>query len=194
MYKSKRHYSFSRRALIVGTSKIALASALLGRMYYLQVLESNHYATLAEENRIKLKLTNPLRGLLLDQYGQKLAINSQYFQLMINREEAGNAKEIIEKIKRHITLYEEDINKDLKEMKRLPKFMPVVIKHGLTWKEVSIIEVQLLNLPGVSIEEGVARDYPHGEIISHALGYVQPIADTDDIDKKFLRLSNFKIG
>ena len=178
----------------MGASKIALASTLLGRMYYLQVLESKHYKTLSEENRIKIKLTSPLRGLFLDQYGQKLSANNQYFQLMINQEEAGNIQNVIQKIKEVITLYEEDLEKAFKQMKRLPRFVAVPIKQGLSWKEVSLIEVRLMDLPGVSIEEGIARDYPHGEILSHALGYVQPIAESDKIDKKFLRLSNFKIG
>lgn len=194
MYKTKRFYSFTRRALIVGVSKIALASTLLGRMYYLQILQSDHYKTLSEDNRIKLKLTPPLRGLLLDQYGTKLAVNSQEFQLTLNREEAKDTEVVLEKVRKLITLDESDLEKAFKQMKRLPKFFPVPIKTGLTWKEVSMIEARLRDLPGILVEEGVTRDYIHKDMLSHTLGYVQPIAESDTIDKKFLRLPNFKIG
>lgn len=194
MAKTKRAYSFTRRALILGAGKAALASTLLGRLYYLQVLKSDHYKTLSEENRIKLELTPPLRGLLLDQYGVKLALNSQHFQLLLNREETRNVHETIEKVKKIIPLYENDLEKAFKQMKRVPRFVSVPIKQGLTWKEVSLIEVRLMDLPGIYVEEGVARDYPYGEILAHTLGYVQPIAESDTIEKKFLRLPNFKIG
>ena len=40
---------FTRRALLVAGGKAALLSALAGRMYYLSVVESEKYVTLAEE-------------------------------------------------------------------------------------------------------------------------------------------------
>ena len=41
------------------SGKAVLFSALFDPMYYLQVLESERYKTLAEENRINLRLLPP---------------------------------------------------------------------------------------------------------------------------------------
>ena len=63
--------NFSRRAAVLGGGQLALLGLLAGRMYQLQVLDSDKYRTLAEENRIKLRLLTPLRGRILDPLGER---------------------------------------------------------------------------------------------------------------------------
>ena len=59
---SERHKLFSRRAAIVTGGMAVLLSTLAARMYFLQVVEASRYRTLAEENRINLRLLPPPRG------------------------------------------------------------------------------------------------------------------------------------
>lgn len=184
----------SRRAFLLGAGKIILTSSLLGRLYYLQVLESEHYKILSEGNRIRLKLTAPLRGILLDRQGKKLTLNTQNFQLLLNREGSPNPKESIEKIQSLVALYEEDLKRAVKHMKQTPNSIPTPLKQGLTWEEVCVLEGSLSDIPGISVEEGVTREYPHGEILGPILGYIQPISETDTLYKTYLRLPHFKIG
>ena len=54
-----RHKVFSRRAAILAGGQAVLLTALVGRLYYLQVVEADRYATLADENRINLRLLAP---------------------------------------------------------------------------------------------------------------------------------------
>ena len=56
---NERSKSFTRRTLLVGGGQAALFAVLAGRMYYLQVVESDRYAMLAEDNRISLRLLPP---------------------------------------------------------------------------------------------------------------------------------------
>ena len=42
---NERYRTFARRALVLGGGQALLLSALVGRMYYLQVLEADRYAT-----------------------------------------------------------------------------------------------------------------------------------------------------
>ncbi|SVA68629.1 uncharacterized protein METZ01_LOCUS121483, partial [marine metagenome] len=42
-----RHKVFTRRAILLAGGKLSLAAILMGRMYYLQVLESDQYQMLA---------------------------------------------------------------------------------------------------------------------------------------------------
>ena len=53
---SERHKQFSRRTAMLAGGKTILLSALIGRMYFLQVIESKRYKTLADENRINFRL------------------------------------------------------------------------------------------------------------------------------------------
>ena len=59
---SERHKLFSRRTAMLAGGKAVLLSALVGRMYYLQVIESDRYKTLADENRINFRLLAPPGG------------------------------------------------------------------------------------------------------------------------------------
>ena len=65
----------TRRAALLAGGKFMLATILMGRMYYLQVLESDQYQMLADENRISMRLLPPPRGLVLD-FGSLSSFNS----------------------------------------------------------------------------------------------------------------------
>ena len=66
-----RYRSLTRRALMLGGIQAGLISTLVGRMYYLQVLQSDRYTMLAEENRINMRLLTPSRGQILDRFGMR---------------------------------------------------------------------------------------------------------------------------
>ena len=84
MYRDNDRYrTFSRRAIFMFGSKFLLMSGLIGRMYYLQVIEGDRYKTLADENRISLKLLAPPRGRIVDRFGRPLAVNQQNYRILL---------------------------------------------------------------------------------------------------------------
>ena len=85
MYRedSTRYKSFSRRALILGGGQLALMGVIAGRMYQLQILESDKYKMLADENRINMRLLPPSRGRILDRFGIPMATNREDFRLLL---------------------------------------------------------------------------------------------------------------
>ena len=58
---------------LLAGGKAILLTALCGRLYYLQVVEADRYATLADENRINLRLLAPPRGRIIDRFGAEVA-------------------------------------------------------------------------------------------------------------------------
>ena len=87
---------FTRRALMLGAGKGVLLTGLAARMYYLQVLESDRYRTLADENRISHRLLPPPRGLVTDRFGAPLAVNRQNYHIMIVREQTPDVRRTLE--------------------------------------------------------------------------------------------------
>lgn len=75
-----RYRLLTRRAAVLGGLKLAGLSALVGRLYYLQVVESARFTMLAEENRISLRLVAPSRGTIVDRFGAPLAVNQQNYR------------------------------------------------------------------------------------------------------------------
>ena len=70
--------TYNRRTAMLAGGQFLLLSALVGRLYYLQVLQSDRYVMLADENRINIKLLQPPRGRILDRKGEALAINPDH--------------------------------------------------------------------------------------------------------------------
>jgi penicillin-binding protein 2 len=64
---------FSRRMLMAGVGGGVVWAGLVARLFQLQILEGKKYDELANENHIKLELTPPQRGRILDRFGKPLA-------------------------------------------------------------------------------------------------------------------------
>ena len=69
----KEDISFSRRSLIFAGAQIGLFGLLAGRLQYLQVQQSDIYATMAEANRVNVNPIAPPRGRIIDRNGVPLA-------------------------------------------------------------------------------------------------------------------------
>ncbi len=183
----------------MGASKLALASVLLGRLYYLQVMQGDKYSVLSEENRISLRLIVPPRGLIKDRNGVILAENQRNYRLLLVPEKNENSKETISQLANLLKLGESDLARIHRDMARKRSFMPILIREQLNWDEVSLLELNNPDFPGTEIEVGQARNYPFAEVASHVLGYVAPVSEAE-LQKQqpnkdpLLQLPEFRVG
>lgn len=185
---------FTRRAVILGGAKVGLLSALVGRMYYLQVVESDQYKVLADENRINLRLLPPHRGRILDRFGVELATNQQNYRVVLVAEQAENVEETLDALARLVPVPAHARERVLKEVHRRRGFVPVTVIENLTWEEFARINVNSPNLPGLQPDIGESRFYPYGPNFAHVVGYVGAVSEKDLDGDSVLELPGFKIG
>lgn len=186
---------FTRRALFLAGGQVVLVSGLVGRLYYLQVVEADTYRMLADDNRINMRLLPPLRGRIADRFGEGIAVNRQTYQLVLVSEQTESVADTLDHIAALIDLSENDIRWVLKETSRRSDFVPVTVREGLSWSEVTRIEVNLPELPGVLIEEGQSRFYPYGELVAHVTGYVGAVSEAELMaSDPLLELPGFRTG
>jgi penicillin-binding protein 2 len=191
-----RQLLFTRRALLLAGGKVALLGALGARLYWLQVVEQPKYQTLAEENRINMRLLGPARGLIFDRNGAPLAANRNNFRVLIAAKRARDAEPALDRLEELLGLEEADRRRIQRELQRSRNFTPVTVRENLSWDEVARIEFNVPDLPGVSIELGQTRDYLHPELMSHIIGYVARVSEDDlknDTDP-VLTLPGIRIG
>ncbi|MFN6942046.1 MAG: penicillin-binding protein 2, partial [Parvibaculum sp.] len=132
---SNRYQTFTRRAaLLAGIQGIAFV-ALAGRMYYLQVLKTDQYRMLAEENRVSMRLLAPLRGNIVDRFGRPLASNKQNYRVMLISEQTSDVEETLNRLSRIVEIDEFRKRRILRDIARSPRFMPVTVAEGLTWEQ-----------------------------------------------------------
>jgi penicillin-binding protein 2 len=190
----QRDMLLTRRAVLLAAGQGVLGAALVARLYQLQILESDRYTLLAEENRINLRLLAPVRGRILDRFGVSLADNRRNYCVVVVPEQAGDLDATLRALSSVIELDDAEQRRVVREARRKHSFVPVVVRANLSWREVAHIEAAVPELPGVSIEEGLARNYPYGAMTAHILGYVAAVSEKDLTGDPLLELPDFRIG
>ena len=193
--ENEKQRILTRRALVFGSLQVAAFSALAGRLFYLQFMRANEYATLSENNRIKLQLIAPERGIIQDRFGVPMAVNEQNYRLFIDYSTLTQQafRTTLDKLHSLVPISEKKL-KQLTNARVSAASMPEMVKEHLSWEEVSLIELHLLELAGMYIDVGQIRSYPFADHAAHLLGYVGTIDDKDITDDPLLHLPEFKIG
>ena len=187
----------TRRAILLAGGQVALLATVAGRLYYLQVLEANRFGMLADENRINIRLLAPPRGRILDRFGVALATNRPTYRSVLVAEQAGDLTATLDAVNALVPVSDGDRRRVMREIREKHSFVPVMIRENLSWEEMSRIELNTIELPGVSIEQGLMRFYPFGSSASHVVGYVAAVSEKDlqqDGDDPLLELPDFRIG
>lgn len=194
-HDNDRSKMFSRRALMLAGGKGALVSALIARMYYLQVIEADRYTMLSEENRVSMRLLAPPRGLILDRNGTAMAVNQHNYRVLVVSEQTPSLDYTLDALSQIISLGDHDRARVIKEARRRRSFVPITVRENLSWEEVARIEVNAPDLPGVLIDVGQSRYYPLEHLGAHILGYVAAVSENDQTNTDPLEeLPGFRIG
>lgn len=183
------------RSLFLGAVQLFLLFLLVFRLYYLQVYQADKYKTLADENRISTRLLVPPRGIIYDRHENMLAENKQNFQVLIVAEQTPDVDNTLEAFKKIMPLSEDEEKKIRKDLKRNRSFVPIKIKDNLDWEQLTKIMLNMPDLPGIIIDEGLSRYYPFDNIFAHVIGYVAAIGDNEDTSEDpLLEIPGFKVG
>ncbi len=173
-------------SIIIGCIMLLI---LLGRLWYLQVIEHEHFTTLSEDNRVKLQPIPPNRGLVYDRNGTLMAENLPSYRLEITPEQVDDMRATLSALGEIIEIREADRGRFEKLSNRKPRFEAIPLRFHLNDREVAQFSVNRHRFPGVEITAGLARHYPHGDLAAHALGYVSRI---DEQALKILDASNYR--
>ncbi len=163
---------------------LLIFGALISRLVYLQVIEHDHYMTVAEDNRHQLQPIAPTRGLIYDAKGRLLAGNRATHSVAIVPEllEGGmqGVDTTIAQLKTIIAIDENDIKRFARRLRQARKpFSSIPLRYRLTEQEIAKITVNQHHLQGVRVEAELVRYYPFDNGFVHALGYVGRINDRE---------------
>src|SRR5215471_15935818 len=176
---------FRRRMTIAGVIIIAAFGGLLGRFVYLQLIEHQHYQTLAESNRIAIVPIVPNRGVVTDRNGVVLAQSYSAYTLEVMPSRVKNLDAMIDELSTIVDVQPRDRKRFKRLLEESKNFESLPLRTRLTDEEVARFAVNRYRFPGVEIKARLFRQYPFGEIASHVIGYIGRIndADVDRIDK-----------
>lgn len=195
--REKRIFAF--RSLVALIFVAIMSVALVVRLYDLQLVNTEHFRTLSDKNRMQLQSIPPNRGLIYDRNGVLLADNRPVFSVSLVTERVDDRDSTIQRLSEVIAISPEQIERFNKRLKRARRpYQPVVLKSQLSEEEIARIEVRKHELEGVEIHAELARYYPLGVATAHSLGYVGRIneKDLERVDHKNYSATNYigKLG
>jgi len=166
-----------------------LALLLFARLVYLQIVSHRHYATLSQDNSVKLLPIPPVRGFILDRNGVILAQNFPVLTLEITPYQVANMPALLNELGTVVTLNERDLKNFDKLRRARPRFESLAIRTQLSEEEAARFAINRHRFNGVELRARLQRHYPHGGLAAHALGYVGRIneAEAESIDKAAYR-------
>lgn len=186
---------FSARTVAAVLVVIGLLGLILVRYHSLQITDYEQYVTESERNRVQLQPLPPKRGLIFDRNGVLLADNRPSFILSIIKERVDDLDATLAELQAMVPFTEGELEKFHERLKRRRPYEAVPLHFRLTEEERAVLAVNRHRMPGVVVDAQLLRYYPHGELFSHAIGYVGRINERElyELDESDYR-GTFHIG
>ncbi|HET9407417.1 MAG TPA: penicillin-binding protein 2 [Candidatus Sulfotelmatobacter sp.] len=156
---------------------LGLLLILAYRLWQLQVMQSDIYATLAERNRIRNVPILAPRGKILDREGRAIVDNYPSFSALLlrdsNRDLAADAQLIAE----GLHLDPNEVQARIRHFAALPQYQPIFLKEDITPDELAFIESHRNELPELDTIMAHRRLYPRNGFMAHVIGYVGEVSE-----------------
>ncbi|MFH6952694.1 MULTISPECIES: penicillin-binding protein 2 [Pseudoalteromonas] len=172
----------ARRAFVAFVFVMIVIGILFVNVFNLQVNQHQSYQTRSNENRIKVIPIAPNRGLIYDRNGVLLAENRPVYNLEVIPEESDDLEKSLSEVSALFDISQEQQQEFLKNSKRKRRFKSQILKSRLTPEQVALFSVNQHKYPGFSVEARLARHYPYGDALTHAIGYVAKMNKTEHFE------------
>ncbi len=190
-----KNKTFTRRFFIVIWVKAFLILLITLRLVYLQIIKNDKFNKLSDKNKIRSMIIPPLRGKIYDKKDNILASNNKYYRVLLNNNPNININKTLNRLSSILNI---DKKKFLYHKNNIRKSHEgaILIYDDLNYNQISKIEVNIADLPGIYIETGQKRYYPYKDITSNIIGYVSTVTEKEltRTNNALLKHPDFKIG
>jgi len=170
---------FFSRSVVLVIFALILFLLLIFRLTYLQIETHEKYADLALNNRVKLSVIEPVRGLILDRNDRVLAENTPSYSLELIPEQIKDLDTTIKRLSALLPISNNEIALFEKLRKQQKRFVSVPLRNRLNETEVAIFASHRHQFPGVEIQARPLRHYAFPELTAHVVGYVGAINEAE---------------
>ena len=176
----QRQTGLRQQPLVLLVLVLLFCSAMVSRLVWMQLLEGSRFRELADENRIRLVPRSPIRGRLLDRKGRVLATSKLTYSLYLEPRLVSDDDwpDLRDRLARLLSLKPDLL--DQRRQKGLDRDgYRTTLALDLKPEQVLRFREQALGLRGAQVDVDILRSYPNGTLAAHALGYTQPITESE---------------
>jgi penicillin-binding protein 2 len=166
---------------------VVFVIVLLVGFWKLQVIQSDHYADLAEKNGIRSIPIIAPRGAMLDRNGRVLVDSYPSFSILLLRDNPKIIEKYLPQIESGLGISKQDMQQQLDIAKSEPRFMPVIIKPEASEADIAFVESHRVDIPVLDLMMVQRRRYPYGEMLANTIGYVGEVSpkELDESDGRY---------
>jgi penicillin-binding protein 2 len=176
------------RRMMVLAAVIAFAfSALVTRLWFLQVLAAEEYRDRATGNYVRLIPIPAPRGRILDRNGQPLVDNRRAVVITIDRQKVRDEETLLRDLSGLLDEPMTDLAERLHDPDYLP-YQPVPVYEGAPENVAIYLTEHAEDFPGVDFREMGVRRYVEGGLAPHVLGYLGQVSQEELEDPSFADL------
>ncbi len=178
--KQKTARRFFGRVTLVMVFFGMIASSLVARAVYLQVLDKDFLNQQADTRHLRTESISAHRGTILDRNGEPLAISTPVDSIWVNPKEFAVAVDKVPQLAKALQVKPEIL------MRRITRSMDkefLYLKRHLNPSDAQ--RVMAMNLPGINVQREYRRYYPASEVVGHLVGFT----NIDDQGQEGLELA-----
>ncbi len=184
------------RATLISYIITAAFGLVLSRLWYLQVYKGETLHNYSIQNRLRKEVVWAPRGLIYSRDDQLLVDNIPRFDTILTPQFLIEREVTLKKLAGILGMEVSSIEATLKKNSNQATYRPIIIKKNISFEELAKIESQNAELPGVSVDTFISREYRDKEVGAHLLGYISEISQIQlpklrERDRMDYRLGDF---
>ncbi len=146
-------------------------------LWRLQVMQSDKYSLLAEQNRVRNVPILAPRGKILDREGRIIVDNYPSFSALLLRDSSRDLNADSDAIAKGLHLNPDDVRQRIRRAASMPQYQPLFLKEDITPDELAFIEAHKNELPELDTIMAHRRLYPRNGFMAHLIGYVGEVTE-----------------
>lgn len=158
---------------------LGLFVLLLGRLYWLQVVQHERFRTLSENNRLRIRTIRAPRGQILDRKGRAIAETQASFDLICSPIDITDLEGELKLLEEIVDFDMDEVAGKIRTARKKNPYSSVTVARDLRFEQVSVVEFNREALPGFSVLVEAKRSYPFGRAFAHVLGYVGEVSQEE---------------
>lgn len=168
----RERHLFLSRTFVATLLMFIMLGGLMMRIGWLQIARHDYYQTRSKDNRMRVEVVQPVRGLIYGRNGTILAQNLPAYRLVVIPEQVDDMDSALDRLSQYVNIRPSDRERLQQRLATTADFRPVPILLDLSKREVARFEVNRHRFPGMEIRAGLTRYYPQGRYLAHVVGYV----------------------
>src|SRR5262245_43984094 len=186
------------RLQIIYYLAIVIFVALIARLWYLQVINSQGFADRAEANRRCFSPIPAPRGTIFDRRGRVLVTSKTSYNIVLSRKDVKDSElpQIADLLVEHMGIDRQWLDKRFEDAKYGAQYESIVVKELASENDIAWVEAHEFDYPMISAQKAPQRLYLYSQLAAHALGYVGEVSP-EELKKPngpFSKDNGYKLG